>query len=214
VSSYYESGVAAETKLPFYSNIAVTIAASVVPSNYGLHEAAATVVQHSTRGETPMFSVGLTAKDIMSSPVVTVTDTMSLKEVSRLLLTRQISGAPVLDEKGLPVGVVTLKDVVRSSPRGGNGISTSVGEQYVLKPGRSKQDVIATMNSQGADGVHAVMTPYVYRVEEDTSVLEIARIMTLAHIHRLFVSEGNRISGVVSALDMLKCYAGLKAVAA
>ena len=161
-----------------------------------------------------MFSVGLTAKDIMSSPVVTVTDTMSLKEVSRLLLTRQISGAPVLDEKGLPVGVVTLKDVVRSSPRGGNGISTSVGEQYVLKPGRSKQDVIATMNSQVADGVYAVMTPYVYRVEEDTSVLEIARIMTLAHIHRLFVSEGNRISGVVSALDMLKCYAGLKAVAA
>jgi len=160
-----------------------------------------------------MFSVGLTAKDIMSSPVVTVTDSMSLDQVSQLLLTHQISGAPVLDDKGVPVGVVTLKDVVRSEPYQESEIAAPVGTQYVLKP-EQPVEPFASQKKPDGDEVNSVMTPYLYRVEEDTSVSEIARIMTLAHIHRLFVSEGNQIIGVVSALDMLKCYAGLKAVAA
>ncbi len=159
-----------------------------------------------------MFSVGLTAKDIMTSPVVTVTDAMSLNDASQLLLNRMISGAPVVNASGSPVGVITLKDIVRKEPK--TAEAAELGADYVLKPGQTESESQTSSGSTNVTSVHDVMTPYIYRVEEDTSVLEIARIMTMAHIHRLFVSDGNEIIGVVSALDMLKSYAGLKAAAA
>ena len=49
-----------------------------------------------------------------------------------------------------------------------------------------------------------IMTPFVYRVEEDTPLKELAGVMVSGRIHRLFVTKEDKLVGVVSALDILK----------
>ena len=53
------------------------------------------------------------ARDIMSSPVVTVTPDMTVKYAANLLSAHGFTALPVLDDDGRLVGVVTEADLVR-----------------------------------------------------------------------------------------------------
>ena len=157
-----------------------------------------------------MFMVNLTAKDIMTPPVITVRDIMSVEEVSDLLSDRMITGAPVVNEDNKPVGVVTLSDIVRNEPRREHIISDKVASDYILK------DWQRPFDNEDLNGYHLeesetllvkdIMTPFVYRVEEDTPLNTLASIMLSGRIHRLFVTKDDKIVGIVSALDMLKVF--------
>lgn len=54
-----------------------------------------------------------TAKDIMQTEVVTVGFEDSLSSVYRLFAAAEISGAPVVDELGTIVDVVSVRDLMR-----------------------------------------------------------------------------------------------------
>ncbi len=56
---------------------------------------------------------GATVKDVMTTPVVTVTEDAGLEEVTGLLLTNSIRRAPVVGEDGALKGVVSRGDVLR-----------------------------------------------------------------------------------------------------
>lgn len=57
-----------------------------------------------------------TAREIMSSPVITVSDNADLVEVAEILMTHRIKRAPVLHE-GRMVGIVSRADLVRAVAR-------------------------------------------------------------------------------------------------
>jgi CBS domain-containing protein len=52
------------------------------------------------------------AKDIMTRDIITVSPTMSVKELAMTLIKNQISGAPVSGRNGEIVGVVSEADIV------------------------------------------------------------------------------------------------------
>jgi CBS domain-containing protein len=52
--------------------------------------------------------------------------------------------------------------------------------------------------------VRDIMTPMIFRVGEDVSVQEVAETMLKGGIHRVFVTRGNKLVGIVTTLDMLK----------
>lgn len=52
------------------------------------------------------------AKDIMNPNVVSVTDTMDLREAAKIFMEEAITGAPVVDEMGTLVGVLSQSDLV------------------------------------------------------------------------------------------------------
>ncbi|MCS7236628.1 MAG: CBS domain-containing protein, partial [Armatimonadota bacterium] len=56
--------------------------------------------------------IRLMARDVMTSPVVTVQPDTPVKEVARILLTHHISGVPVVDEQGKLVGILTEADLL------------------------------------------------------------------------------------------------------
>lgn len=58
--------------------------------------------------------------------------------------------------------------------------------------------------------VRDVMTPVVYTIPEETPVEKIARTMIAGRIHRLFVTRGGHVAGVVTTLDLLKLLTGKK----
>lgn len=57
------------------------------------------------------------ARDIMTREVVTTTPVMTVKELARLLIQNQISGAPVVDDHGEILGIVSEGDIVAKSGR-------------------------------------------------------------------------------------------------
>ncbi len=52
------------------------------------------------------------ARDIMTTPVVTVTADMSIRDLAKILTEKGISGAPVVDNSGRVVGIVSEADVI------------------------------------------------------------------------------------------------------
>ena len=52
------------------------------------------------------------AKDIMTKDVVTVSPTTTVKNLAKMLMQNQISGAPVADKKGKILGMVSETDIV------------------------------------------------------------------------------------------------------
>ncbi|MFB0543345.1 MAG: cyclic nucleotide-binding/CBS domain-containing protein [Candidatus Bathyarchaeia archaeon] len=55
------------------------------------------------------------AKDIMSSPLITIESNVPLEEAARLMVRRGIKKLPVIDD-GRLVGIITTTDLVRASP--------------------------------------------------------------------------------------------------
>jgi len=160
-----------------------------------------------------MFNVALTAKDIMHSPVLTVKENMSVEELADFFSGRMISGAPVVNEKGELLGVVTTHDIVRNEPRREHIITDKIASDFVLKawePQFSTEELTG-YHLEESETLTAkdIMTPFVYYVDEDTTVNELAQTMVSAHIHRIFVYRGEQIAGVVSSMDLVQSFLGV-----
>jgi len=48
------------------------------------------------------------------------------------------------------------------------------------------------------------MTPTIFKVNEDTTVQEVADTLIRKRIHRVFVTREEKVVGVISTVDMLK----------
>ena len=57
----------------------------------------------------------LTAKDIMTSEVITVQMQTTVNELAEILWKNRVSGAPVLDDDGRVVSVVTENDLIEKN---------------------------------------------------------------------------------------------------
>lgn len=58
------------------------------------------------------------AKDLMTSPAITVQGSTTLKEIAALLTARKVNRVPVVDAAGKLIGIVSRGDLVRASFRG------------------------------------------------------------------------------------------------
>jgi CBS-domain-containing membrane protein len=63
----------------------------------------------------------LTAEDLMSRDVVTIPVQMSLRAAAQLLRDAQVTGAPVVDDQGRCVGVLSAADFLRRAEEGAPG---------------------------------------------------------------------------------------------
>jgi CBS domain-containing protein len=145
------------------------------------------------------------AKDIMNPNVVTVTDTMDLREAAKIFVEERISGAPVVDELGNLVGVISQSDLVEyelATERELTEEAPFYRRPYddALHPSRGFQ-----IEELSADTIKDVMTPYLITITEDTSIREVAARMAECGIHRVIVvDEDQQIRGIVTSLGVLR----------
>ena len=154
------------------------------------------------------IDTGTSVSNIMQRDVLTVEEDWPLNRLARFLTDHQISGAPVTDREGNLVGVVSLTDIVRhdSMPES-RAREQGMHEYYLHTLELQVAQEEATdfhIQEETSATVSEIMTPMVFQVEENASIQEAADTMVKGHIHRLFVTNGKRISGIVTALDMLK----------
>jgi len=133
----------------------------------------------------------LTAKDIMTTEVITVTPATPLVEFARLCAEDRISGAPVCQVDGKLVGIVSKTDLV----------------EHIL----DEDPRWAAQQHRGSGGdepreVQDIMRDDVLTVAPSTPVHEVARLMAEDRVHRAVVVDRERVAGVITSLDMLKHY--------
>jgi len=147
-----------------------------------------------------------TAKDIMQSQVVTVSPDAPLHSTQRLFYEEGIHGAPVVDEQGRVVGMITSTDILRAA--------TEAEESAPSGPGYFRDDVDASGGLLPLDPddfqerlqditVADFMTEGVVHVEPNTPIHELARTIRENKIHRLLVVENGTLRGIVSTFDLV-----------
>ena len=159
-------------------------------------------------GDTKKKIRKLTVKDVMRSEVLAVDADWPLDKLAGFLVDNSISGAPVTDEKGELVGVVSLTDLVRHSSMTEKDTETASTHDvylYELERHMSHEEMrVFHTQYESPVQVREIMTPMIFRVSEDDSVQSVADTMLKGRIHRVFVTRDNMLTGIVTSLDMLQ----------
>lgn len=143
------------------------------------------------------------ARDVMTSPVVSIEPDGSVLEAVRIMLQRHISGLPVIDKEGRLVGIVTEGDFLRRAETGTQRRRPRWLE-YLIGPGRLAEEYT---HSHGRK-VDQIMTADPVIVSEDASLDEIVRTMEKHRIKRLPVVRGEKVVGIVSRANLVHALAG------
>ncbi len=149
----------------------------------------------------------IVASDLMTLDVLSVPGNLSLAELAAFLVDHQISGAAVVDEDQRFIGVVSATDVATAAAEGGERIGWGrTRNDFYARGWESKLDRedLSTMRLE-EDGlrVRDVMTPTIYSVPMDATASEVATTMLKSHLHRLLVTDGDEIVGIISTSDLL-----------
>ena len=137
-----------------------------------------------------------TASELMSPNPISINADAPIDEATALLTDRGFGAAPVIDEAGRPVGVISRADIL-------------IHERERLHRLRPSTDI------RGAHGyaveeidptrVLDVMTPAVFSVSPETSVDKIVEQMRELRVHQLYVVDPDgSLIGVISALDVVR----------
>ncbi|MFF5991338.1 CBS domain-containing protein [Prauserella flavalba] len=131
------------------------------------------------------------ARDVMSTPVVTVTPDTTVKDAAATLAERGFTALPVVDEEGSLLGVVTEADLVRDRfPR--DTRSPRAGEEARPRAG---------------DLVGDVMTAPAVAASAREDVVDVVRDMLDRGLRSLPVVDGTTVIGVVSRRDLVRMLA-------
>ncbi len=119
-------------------------------------------------------------RDIMTKKVITIHRDKRICEAEVILCSNKISGAPVVDDEGAVVGIVSLTDL--------NGFESTDDDHFYAR-------------------VWEVASPRVISIDPSATATEAAEKMLEARIHRLLVMDGEEVVGVVSAFDFIRLWA-------
>lgn len=147
----------------------------------------------------------ITAADLMNPEVLTVADDMTVRELARFLVENDITGAPVEDDAGRLVGVVSVFDIARLLGEDDDEFELEEAEEHAPGNGASDADGLDEELEDDDEDllVEDIMTPAVWSVPEDATVPEVAALMLKEHLHRLVVVREDEPVGIISTSDLL-----------
>lgn len=144
----------------------------------------------------------VTAREIMSSPVVTARPEMPVRQIVELMLRSRISGLPVVDDDQRVLGVVTEADLLEKEDR--------PSPQPPLLSWHSRSLRLERMlgRYRKATGTVArdVMTENIITAAEEATVQELAHLMLRHGINRILIVSRGRLAGIVTRADVLKVF--------
>lgn len=149
-------------------------------------------------------------RELMRGTAATVRPETSWKEAAQLFFDHHVSAAPVVDDAGRLVGILSEKDLFR-------GLFPSF-KDWVQAP-ESYLDFSQMEEGAAAAGsktVREVMSSRVLTAGPDTPVLKVGALMVSSGIHHIPVVEHDVLVGMVGRGDIyraiLKAYFGMEKV--
>ena len=120
----------------------------------------------------------LRAQDVMRKELITVREDEDVWSVAWTLTQHRITGAPVLDDRGRLVGVVSQTDLAR----------------YLW----NRQDASLAPATAGQ-----LMTRRLIRAAPEAPLSDLAGTMTRHGVHRVLITRGSRLLGLVTTMDLI-----------
>ena len=125
------------------------------------------------------MSPSRTARDYMSARLVTLSPETDIHRAMKILLKNRISGAPVLDEHGNLVGILSKKDCLKVAFN-------------------------ASYHKEWGGRVSEYMSRDVKTVDAGTDIVEVAEIFLKGPYRRFPVLSNDRLVGQISRHDVLR----------
>ncbi len=144
----------------------------------------------------------LTAKEIMTREVITVRPELSVKQLARVLVTNRISGAPVVDSAENLLGIVTEKDLIERDKK--LHLPTVIRLFDAVIYLESEKHFKEELKKLAASSVEDIMNRDVTTIAEETSLQDIATIMSDEGKDLLPVVRDGRIVGIVGKEDVVR----------
>jgi CBS domain-containing protein len=149
-----------------------------------------------------------TAAELMTGNPVSIPAGALVGEAIVLLTERGFSAAPVIDEAGRPVGVVSRTDIlVHERESEGHSPSCQCQEDKIGVARDARRFPHEGFHVQAVDRtrVRDIMTPTVLCVTPETPAGQVVRQLLKLNVHRLFVvDETGILVGVISTVDVLR----------
>jgi CBS domain-containing protein len=125
------------------------------------------------------------ARDVMTSPVITVRPDTPVPEAANLLYSHGFTAAPVVDTEGQVVGIVTEADLVRSPV---------VPDWWVIQ---REPDLT----------VDRIMTPTPRLMHPGDDLADVVAVMLDSSIRSVPIVEDDELVGIVTQHDVLRVVA-------
>lgn len=123
-------------------------------------------------------------KDIMKNNVISIDSSMTIKDAAEMMNGSEIGGIVVM-ENNIATGMVTERDMVRR---------------------------IVAKNKNYGTKLKDVMSVPLITISPDETVWELAQLMKVKKIHRVPVTSGTKLVGIVTTTDLARiCSVGSNA---
>jgi len=144
----------------------------------------------------------LSAKDIMTKELITVSPDTEILKATRILLEKGINGVPVVKADML-VGILCQSDLIAQQKKLPTPSLFTLLDGFI--PLRSAKELEKALQKIAATTVADAMTPDPVTVRPETTIEEIATLMVDKNFHTIpVVDEGEKLVGIVGKEDILR----------
>jgi CBS domain-containing protein len=130
------------------------------------------------------------ASDVMTCNVISVTPDMTVRDAARVFTDHHISGAPVLDDEGRVIGMISEGDLLR---------------RVEIGTDTRKRSSWFDLFSATHEAIDYIKT-HALKVRD---VMTVASILETRHIKRVPVMDAGRVVGIVSRANLVQALAGI-----
>jgi CBS domain-containing protein len=141
----------------------------------------------------------LTAAEIMTRKVVTLSPDQTLREAAEVLAKHRISGAPVVDADARVIGVLSEADLIDPEKRRVKLPRTSFFGIMQLP-----ESVLREAFDEGATlTVRDLMTRKVVTLPDDATTAQVVDAMVGRRVNRIPITRDGRLAGIITREDVL-----------
>lgn len=145
------------------------------------------------------------AADLMQTEVVQLAGDAPIEEAIRTFEEYNIRGAPVVDGSGRLIGVLSANDITRSDRVGDGRLDT---DGYELADEDEDGDTTFSDGFSPTVGGRPTVADWmrhgILSVKPEASLKEVCEVMERESIHRVLVTEGGQLKGLISAFDVVR----------
>ena len=144
----------------------------------------------------------LTAGDVMTRDVITVKKETTIRELAELFNRHRISSAPVVDDNGEMIGIVTETDLIEQDKNLHIPTVISLFDWVIyLESDKKFEKALKKMTGQS---VGEIYSEEFVKVTPATPVSDVADILSSRKMNAIPVLDGNRIVGIVARIDLIR----------
>jgi len=159
--------------------------------------------------------VEVKAKQLMHKSLITIPAHATLRDAVRTFEEYKISGAPVVDDVGSLIGVLSAADIARTDHMDESRSEYERATYYQRNP-LVEQDVVEWEEDAftcpdsfspeilPAESVREWMSQRIVSVDEEASLKEVCKVMTHERIHRVIVTKDGVATGIITTLDIVR----------